>query len=143
MNEAQTIPKEDTIDIRQLARAIRFALVAIVAAFSYLSVRSSLSIASFAQIYVEMLGPRPLPTLTQFILDARLLFVSVSILVPIAAVATLFLRRVVGSFYILGVLSIVTVAQFVTLYHGLSEPITLILSALTGTSELPAPPPRQ
>ena len=88
MNEAEQIPQQDAIDVWQLARAIRFALVSIVLGLSYLSLRSSLSIESFSQIFADMLGGKPLPALTQFVLGARPLFVAVSILVPIVAVAT-------------------------------------------------------
>ena len=130
MNEAEQIPQQDAIDVRQLARAIRFALVSIVLGLSYLSLRSSLSIESFSQIFADMLGGKPLPALTQFVLGARPLFVAVSILVPIVAVATLFLRGIVGSFYIIGVLGFITIAQFITLYHGLSAPLSQIISGM-------------
>ena len=140
MNEADQNLKQDVIDVWQLACAIRFALVAIVLGLSYLSVRSSLSIGSFELIFRVMLGGKPLPALTQFILSARPLFVAVSILVPIVAVATLFLRGIIGSFYVIGVLGFVTIAQFITLYHGLSVPLTQIISAMSGTNTPPFPP---
>jgi hypothetical protein len=133
LNEAKQVPQLDAIDVRQLARAVRFALVAIVLGLSYLSLRSSLSIGSFEVIFRDMFGGKPLPTLTQFVLSARLLFVAVSILVPIAAVATLFLRDVIRSVYLIGTLGFVTIAQFITLYHGLSAPLTQIISAMSGT----------
>ena len=142
MNEAEQIPQQDAIDVRQLARAIRFALVAIVLGLSYLSLRSSLSIGSFELIFRDMLGGKPLPALTQFVLSARPLFVAVSVLVPIAALATLFLRSVIGSFYLIGALGFVTIAQFITLYHGLSAPLTQIISAMSGTDTSAFPPQR-
>ncbi len=131
MNEAEQIPQQDAIDVRQLARAIRLALVAIVLGLSYLSIRSSLSIGSFELIFRDMLGGKPLPALSQFVLGARSLFVAVSILIPIVAVATLFVRGVIGSFYIIGVLVFVTIAQFITLYHGLSAPLSQIISGMS------------
>jgi hypothetical protein len=133
MNKAEQNPQQDAIDSRQLARAIRFALVAIVLGLSYLSIRSSLSIGGFSHIFADMLGGRPLPALTQFVLGARPFFVAVSVLVPIVAVATLFLRRVVSSFYIIGTLAFITIAQFATLYHGLSAPLTQIISGMSST----------
>ena len=63
-------------------------------------------------------------------IKARPLFVAVSMLVPIVAMATLFLRRLVASFYIIGALGFVTIAQFITLYHSLSAPLTQIISAM-------------
>ena len=132
MNQAQQTPQQDAIDVQQLARAIRFALVAIVLGLSYLSIRSSLSIENFSRIFQDMLAPdHPLPALTLFVLRARPLFVAVSILVPIATFATLFLRGTVRSFYIIGALGFVTIAQFITLYYGLSGPLTQIISAMS------------
>ena len=79
-----------------------------------------------------MLGPEEhLPALTIFIFGARPLFVAVSILVPIIAFATLFLRGMVLSFYIIGALGFITIAQFITLYHGLSAPLSKIISAMS------------
>jgi hypothetical protein len=130
MNEAEQTPQPDALDVRQIARAIRFALVAIVLGLSYLSIRSSLSIGNFELIFRDMLGGKPLPSLTQFVLSARPLFVAVSILVPLVAVATLFLRGVIASFYIIGVLVCVTVVQCITIYHGLLAPLTQIIRAM-------------
>ena len=120
MNEAKQIPQPDALDVRQIARAIRFALVAIVLGLSYL-------------IFRDMLGGKPLPRLTQFVLSARPLFVAVSILVPLVAVATLFLRGVTASFYIIGMLVCVTVVQCITIYHGLLAPLTQIISAMSSS----------
>ena len=132
MNHPQQTPQQDAIDVQQLARAIRFALVAILLGLSYLSIRSSLSIDSFRRIFEDMLAPdRALPALTVFVLRARSLFVAVSILVPMATFATLFLRRAVASFYIIGVLGFITIAQFITLYYALSGPLTQIISAMS------------
>lgn len=121
----------DAIDVQQLARSIRFALVFIVLGLSYFSLRSSLSIGSFTQIFADMLGGRPLPALTQFVLSARPLFVVVSFLVPIVAIAMLFLRGLVTSFYVIGILGFVTIAQFITLYHGLSAPLIEIINGMS------------
>lgn len=130
MKEAEQIPQPDALDVRQIARAIRFALVAIVLGLSYLSIRSSLSIGNFELIFRDMLGGKPLPSLTQFVLGARPQFIAVSILVPLVAVATLFLRGLIASFYIIGVLVFVTVVQCITIYHGLLAPLTQIIRAM-------------
>jgi hypothetical protein len=139
MNEAAQNPPPDAIDVRQLAKAIRFALVGIVLGLSYLSIRGSLSIGSFAMIFTDMLNGRPLPVLTRFVIAAGPLFVAVSFLVPVAAVATLFLRGVVRSFYVIGTLGFITIVQFIMLYHGLSAPLGQIISAM-GSGSPPGPP---
>jgi hypothetical protein len=130
MNESAQHPPQDAIDVRQLAKAIRFALVGIVLGLSYLAIRGSLSIDSFAIIFADMMNGRPLPALTRFVIGAAPLFVAVSFLVPMATVATLFLRGMVRSFYVIGTLGFITIAQFITLYHGLSAPLGQIISAM-------------
>lgn len=143
MKETQTTLTQDTIDVRQLARAIRFALVAIVLGLSYLSLRGSLSIGNFSRIFADMLAGSPLPALTQFVLSAKTGFVAVSILVPVVAISTLLLRSIVGSFYVIGILALVTIAQFITLYYGLMAPLGQIISGMTGNPDMSAMPPPQ
>lgn len=140
MNPAEKSSRSAAIDVDQLGRAIRFALVAIVLGLSYLALRSSLGMASFEQVFLDMLGGKPLPALTAFVLNARPLFLAVALFVPAAAVACLFLRRVALSLYIVGVLALVTLVQSIVLYHALSAPLTQIISML---QEVPADIPPQ
>ena len=132
MNEAEQTPQQDAIDIRQLARAIRFALVSIVLGLSYLCLSCSLSIDSFESIFHGIANNPHLPILTQFVISARLLFVAVNILVSVAAIVTLFLRGFVTSFYIIGVLGFVIIAQFITLYYAVIAPFNMIIGAMSG-----------
>lgn len=131
MSHLQPSFQQEPIDVRQLARAIRFALVAIVLSVSYFGLRSSLSIGQFGAIFNDMLAGRPLPAITVFVLKAKLAFVAVSILLPTAAVATLFQRRVVASFYVIGGLSVLAIVQFVVLYHALSAPLVEVIKGMS------------
>ncbi len=133
MNEIEPPSSSDSLDVRQLAGAVRFALVAIVLSFSYLSVRSSLNIPKFEQLTKDMMGGHPIPTPTAFIFEHHLLFIALSVLVPTISIAMLFSRRIVASFYVIGILGITTVAQFILLYTGLSAPVMHIISSLSGT----------
>src|SRR5258708_1013954 len=111
MNEAEQTQQHDPIDVRQLARAIRFALVGIILGLSLLGLRYNPLIEDFRKIFEDMLGKdEVLPAVTRFVLNASPLFVVISSLTPILAVATLFLRSLVVSFYIIGVLGFITVA---------------------------------
>ncbi|MEP6669659.1 MAG: hypothetical protein ABJF10_10930 [Chthoniobacter sp.] len=132
MNGTEPTLPPNTIDILQLARAIRFALVSIVLGLSYFSLRVTLTIEGFEQIFRDMLGGRALPWLTVLILRGRLLFLGVSILVPTLAIGSLFNSQVVRSFYLIGGLGLLTVLQFVVLYHGLTAPLLEIIKAMGG-----------
>ena len=126
--------------INAVLNAIRFALVAILLGLSYFSLRSSLSIGNFESIFRDMLEGRPLPVLTRFVLGARPFFVAAAFLVPLAAIATLFLRRLAMSFYIIGALAFITVVQVVVLYEGLTAPMAGIITRMAGTGDEPALP---
>jgi hypothetical protein len=123
---------EDPIDIRQLARAIRFALVAIVLGLSYFGIRASLSIVHFAEVFKDMLGSHPLPDLTVFVIQMRLPFVAVSFAIPLLTLGSLLWRNLVGSFYLLGCLGLLGLVEFVVLYHGLSAPLFTIIQQMGG-----------
>ena len=134
MHQAETTPPQDVIDVPQLARAIRFTLVTMVLGLSFLNIRSSLAIGNFQQIFADMLNGHPLPALTVFVITARHVFVAVSVLVPIAAIATLFLRGVVRSIYIVAVLGFIIIVQFITLWFGLSAPLANVIISMGGTA---------
>jgi hypothetical protein len=121
-----------TLDVVKLARAIRFSLVAIVIGLSYFPIRISLNIHAFEQIFTDMLGGKPLPALTLFVLKARAGFIVVSFCVPLIALATLFFRNVLSSFYILGVLTLIPTIECVVLLHGCFAPLFQIISSMSG-----------
>ena len=127
MNEAEQTQQQDPIDVRQLAGAIRFALVGIILGLSLLGLRTGPNIESFRKIFEDMLGKEEaLPAVTRFVLNAGPWFVVVSYLTPILAVWTLFLRSFVVSFYIIGVLGFITVGQFIIIFHGFFAPLVKI-----------------
>ena len=131
MNEASESNSPQTRDFMQVARAIRFALVCIILGLSYFSVRSSLSIHAFQQIFTDMLGAKPLPSITTFVIAARPVFIGISFAVPIVAVICLFARGLVLPFYIIGILVLLTIAELIVLYHGLFGPLSQIISGMS------------
>lgn len=132
MPESSQIPSQNAPDIRQLGRAVRFALVAIVLGLSYFGIRASLSIENFHQIFTDMIGGKPLPPLTTFVINARPGFMFVSFIVPLVAFGMLFVRNLVISIYVIGVLALVTLIQFIVLYHALSAPFIQIATNMSG-----------
>lgn len=143
MDEIRNNPPHDAIDIRQLARAIRFALIAFILALSYLGLWSSMSIKRFVRTFEDMLGDGGLPALTQFVSGAQGFFVLLSVLVPIVAVSMLFHRSIVRSFYVIGALGLLTISQFILVNYALAVPLVQILNAMSTPTNMPAvPPPR-
>ena len=125
---------DDPIDVRRLARAIRFALVAVIVGLSYFGVRASLSIDGFRQIFLDMLGAHPLPGLTVFVIQMRAVFIAISLLMPTLAIGTLFWRNLIRYFHLLGCLALLAAIHFVTLYHALSAPLAMIIEQMGGSS---------
>jgi hypothetical protein len=113
-----------SVDAAQLARAVRFALVGLVVGLSYFSIMASMSIGLFNALFNDMLNGRPLPRVTEFILQTRGLFMASSMLVPGVAVGTLFSRKVVQSIYLLGALGFFTIGQSILIFQCLILPLT-------------------
>jgi hypothetical protein len=119
-------------DIVRFASATRFALVSIVFCLSYFGLSSSLAIGNFEQIFHDMLGGKPLPVVTQWLLHLRLLILLVSVLVPITALATLFLSNIARAVTILGWLVIISFVDCLSIYQGLAAPLIEIIRQMGG-----------
>lgn len=120
-------------DVVRFASATRFALVSIVLCLSYFTLSSSLAIGKFEQIYHDMLGGKPLPPVTQWLLHLRLLVMLVSVLIPSTALATLFQRNLARAVTILGWLVIIAFVQGLAIYQGLVAPLIEVMKQLGGT----------
>ncbi len=132
MNDSPPQLPPPAFDIVKFASATRFALVAVVFCLSYFGVSSSLSIGHFDQVFHDMLGGKPLPTVTQWVLHFRLLILLISLLVPLTALATLFLSNLARAVTILGWLVITSFVLCLTIYQGLVTPLIEIIKALGG-----------
>jgi len=116
-----------------ITRALRFALVAIVLGISYLNVRLAFSIPWFQNIYHDMLGNKPLPPETAFVVQAHSGLVLLSLALPLLSVLSLFLCRRSVSIYIVGIVIIAVVAQVVFTWHAVAVPFFMIASFMQGT----------
>jgi hypothetical protein len=120
------------IDIASLARAIRFALVCVLLGLCYLNLRCALGINASSSIFKDMLNGEPLPAITVFVLQFRVLFTSVSVIVPFCAILILFSGQLIRSFYALGLLALLTLVELVTVYSALLSPFNLIIQTMGG-----------
>ena len=123
MSDPNSDAQPPDIDVRQLAYAVRFVLLSIVLGLSYFAMKSSMAIDNFEIIFKDMLGGKPLPMSTVYVLQGRAYFVILAYLIPIVAVGTLFSRRVVASIYVLGATGLVAVIVSISLYQALSAPL--------------------
>ncbi|MEO7317968.1 MAG: hypothetical protein ABIZ56_03155 [Chthoniobacteraceae bacterium] len=126
MNE----PKMDSSESEFLSitRALRFALVAVVAGVSYPNIRCAIGILQFQQIYIDMIGGRALPQTTAFVLHARPVFIALSLALPAVAVLSLFLRHLSASIYLVGCILMVVIVQLFFTWHAVMFPLFQIIT---------------
>ena len=127
ISTTETVPS----DTARLGGATRFALTCVVLGFSYLSIRGCLVIPNFQVIFQDMLGSETsLPWITKFVLSCRLVFLAVSIGIPVLGIALLFSRDIARSLYFLGAAMLVIVVECIVLYHALSAPLMNIITKM-------------
>jgi hypothetical protein len=132
MNGPESSPQVAPIDFLKLAKAIRFALVAIVLTLAYINLRCCFGIRGFESIFNDMLSGAALPGLTLFVLSWPWLFLGLAVVIPVAAFCTLFSRRIIGSFYLIGCLAIVGIAEAVIVYIAMWSPLIEIIKRMQG-----------
>ena len=102
-------PKEPGLP--ELIRAMRFGFATIVLGVSYPNIRLALCLPSVEQLFRDMLGDKPLPPITSFVIHSQHFFIGASILIPLASIALIFSSRTIRSIYISGVLMIAVFVQ--------------------------------
>jgi hypothetical protein len=130
VSESTTSPK--SADIEALARAIRFALVLTVIGLSWLNIRAAWSIGAFRLLFLDMIGEKPFPPLTVFVMQFHLPLLWLSFLLPGCAVATAFVKISPRQFYALGAVGLVTGLEAALLYDALFAPIKLLITSMAG-----------
>jgi len=122
-------PEAAALDLARLARAVRFAMVTFILGLSYVCIRATLGVDVAADLFRDLVMAGDPPPLMQFILSIRPALVAISIAVPLLAVATLFSPRLVASFYLIGMLALVVVAQILVIFYGVMGLFSQIIAA--------------
>lgn len=115
------------------ARAVRFGFAAVVLGMSYPNIRCALGIYRFELIFRDMLGGKPLPVITTFVIQAQPVLLGLSILIPLAAIILIFAGRLSRSIYVCGGLILAVFFQLFFTWQALSEPLFDIVRAMGGT----------
>jgi hypothetical protein len=118
------------IDVAALSRAIRFALVCILLGFCYVNIRCAFGLTAPSFVFKATLNGRPLPEMTVFVLQYRILFTSLSVILPFCAALTLFSSQLIRSFYALGLLTLLTFVELATLSCALLSLSGLFIQSL-------------
>jgi hypothetical protein len=119
-------------DMLTVTRAIRFGFAAIVLGMSYANICLASNIHYAEQIFRDMLNGKPLPAIPVFVIHAQPLFFTLSLCIPIAAIALIFVRRLALSFYGFGALILILFIQFFSTWRALSAPFMSIVTQMQG-----------
>ena len=114
-------------EVKVLGNATRIGFIVILFGISYLNIRLSLGIEFFDQIFRDMLGSRPLPAMTGFIVSARTSLIVLSCLLPIAGLITAASMKCSSAIFSLSAFMAVAVLQTITTGHALMAPLLTIV----------------
>jgi len=122
---------EDAIDVRQLANAIRLIAFGIVLGLSWLTFFAAGMIGQFETIFHDMLGGKPLPLITQLVIEGRMVLYVMASIIPAVAIGALLTRRIVGALYVLAALAFLAVGEFSVIYTSLVAPLVEIIRQMS------------
>lgn len=118
-----------------IARAVRFALAALVLGVSYPNIHCAFAMGRFEQIFMDMLGNKPLPAATVFVLRYRWLFEGSSVLFPMLSVMGVFSSRSVRPTYLSGVTVLLVFGQLFFMWFALTGPVVEIVRGMQGGAQ--------
>jgi len=128
----EPLPEKQDSEIRSLARAIRFAFMALVLGVSLFNIHRALSISTFQMIFTDMLNGPPLPAMTLLVLNNQRALQGLSMVIPLAAVALIFWGRLQVALYGLGALALLALAQLAFTWSALTAPLMEIIKKMQG-----------
>jgi hypothetical protein len=140
MSEQAHPPVQVDPNFTRIFHGIRFALGIFLLSVCYLNLRATMNIGRFATMYRDMLGTKPLPPLTTFVLSNSTWLFLLSILLPSVILVTMASPKVARSFYIFGIVGLTAMVQLIITSQGLMAPAAQIISALSGVPASPAQP---
>jgi hypothetical protein len=110
------------VELARFSRAVRFGLASIVLGLSYPNIHCALSIKAFQDVFTSSEAG----TAAGIIYGHQPLFVGLSILLPVAAVANIFMPGIVRSIYLSGVLVMAVFVQLFFQWFTMMGPISKI-----------------
>ena len=120
-------------EIRAIASGVRAVAAVFALIVSYLNLRVAFQIGHFQNIFSDMLGDRPLPLLTQAVIQGRALLILLALLIPIGAVVSAaVLRNHKAALYTLAGLMLAAFVQMHLTWSALYAPLMAIINGLSG-----------
>jgi hypothetical protein len=130
MNHISSEPESQSV---ALGRAVRFGFAAVALGMSYPNICLALRISAFRAIFKDLLGNKPLPSITTLVLHAQPFLIGLSIVIPLVAIALIFIGRLTHSIYVSGVLVLAVLFQLFFTWHAISAPLFTIFQSMSGS----------
>ena len=125
MNEVQTdLSKAEFLSIM---RALRFSQLALVLCISYVNIQLALGISGFQMVYRDMVGNRPFPPVTTFVIQTRFVLIVLSFALPMLGILSVICCRRSLSLYIIGLVVAAILVQFVFIWQAMISPFFMML----------------
>ena len=93
--------------VYQMGKAIRFAMVMIVVTICIVPLMTITFLAPGMRMMLSEMGDAELPIISQLIFQGKYFFIGFSGLLPLLAIATMAMKNLTASFYLLGVIAVV------------------------------------
>lgn len=113
----------DARDAERTFRAIQVALICVTLGLAYFDVRLCLAIPKFKQIFADMLEGQAFSMITMFVLSQQSALLGLSLLAPLGAIATLFMRPRALAFYVIASAALLAVVQTSVICTALTQPL--------------------
>lgn len=117
-------------EVRGLSLALRIVCFSILLAISALNSRAAASIPKFEQIFSDMLGGRPLPALTQWVVENQSLLAQAAIVVFVLGMGALMMRPA-RAVIAIAVLALLALVQFLAIAMALLLPLVTITTQIS------------
>lgn len=119
--------------INSLASGVRSVALVFILILSYFNIRLAFQIGNFHAIFEDMLGGKPLPAITELVIQSRLICILLALAIPVAAIAVVALvRSHKAALYFLSGLMVVIFIQIHLTWSGLFAPLMTIISGMRG-----------
>jgi hypothetical protein len=116
-----------------VGRALRFFATAIVLGISYPNIRFAMCIESFHTIFHDMLGNKPLPPMTEWVIHFQMTMILLAFVIPLAAVLAALFGNLTRFLYTSGVLVLLAIAELVFVYQALYTPFSMVIQGMSGS----------
>ena len=115
-----------------LTLAVKIGFLAVALGISYFNIRLAWMLPKFDQMFRDMLGGKPLPSLTTAVLKCHLPLLGLSICILAGALGAFFHHRPVWAVFIISGALLAAIIQLVITWQAITMPFVQIIELMQG-----------